>query len=426
MRALLVFMAASLFACGSSDDEGAPNAPAMLAPSVPLPECPDHDYGVCDVREPDCQQRLASLAACIRGSEPLAELAIDVMTEVEYAEKLRQDSADTPEPTVDHFERALGMLQLAPEAGTTRAEDIANRVENVLGVYYNDEKRIIVIDHGEPADTAYIDATLVHEVVHALQDADYDLGNWPTEPALTFDSRLVRRSVIEGEADFLGYRAVVPLLGLDIAEVDFDSALREHVLFVEGRLAESESLYRDSYATFPYGFGAMRAYHAWQEGGPRGLDAAWASPPGTTQQILSEQLGLNTPLASGLELAEPVVEALTLTTRDTLGAWGLGLYLATRGDPEPKERSLSWRGDRLSVFTDTVAEGDIAPNPPKTYLLWQLELESESMAQGLLQSLGSSCLGASAGTRAIISCDDSSSQGGSDLYAWGMSWLLEP
>jgi hypothetical protein len=425
MRRLLGLLALVIAACGSSDEPDSSPLPPVLEPAVPLPECPEHDYEVCDVRNADCQQRLASLAACIRGSEPVADLPIDVLSEAEYAEKIRQDLADTPEPAVDHFERALSMLQLAPETGTTRAEDIANRVENVLGVYYSDEKRIIIIDHGKPADTAYIDATLVHEFVHALQDVDYDLSNWQQEAALTFDVRLALRSVVEGEASFLDARAAVPLLGIDIAEVDFDSAMREYLSAVEDEIAESKSRYRDSYATFPYGFGAIRAYRAWLEGGLRGLEAAWASPPRTTQQILSEQLGLNTPQESGVEISEPVVEGLALTTRDTLGAWGLSLFLAARNEREPQERALSWRGDQLSVFTDTVVEGEPSPNAPRTYLLWQLELDSESMAQALAQAASSSCRGASFGTRAMLSCDGSLSPVGSDLYAWGESWLRE-
>lgn len=423
MRSRLLLLASLLLACGSTDDEGDPNAPAMLAPAVPLPECPDHDYGVCDIREPDCQQRLASLAACIRGSEPLGDLRIDLMTEAEYVEKRQQDLADAPEAEISHFGRALELLQLEKPGGVTRAEALETQAKNVLGVYFHEEKRIVVIDHGLPADTAYINATLVHEVVHALQDADYDLSNWPDEPRLTLDSRLARNSVVEGEANFLEYRAIVPLLGLDVAEVDFESAMREHLSFVESKVTESTAPYRDSYATFPYGYGAIRAFHAWQERGARGLDAAWASPPLTTQQILAEQLGLNTPQTSGLEVAEPVVEGLTLVAHDVLGAWGLRLFLAASQLEEPAERALSWRGDSLWVFTESVAEGAVPPDAPSTYVLWQLELESEQAARAVAVANLRSCLGAAVGTRAVFTCNTANSQVPSDLEAWGSSWL---
>jgi hypothetical protein len=99
--------------------------------------------------------------------------------------------------------------------------------------------------------------------------------------------------------------------------------------------------------------------------------------------------------------------------------------LAARGGPDPETRALSWRGDRLSVFGDTVAEGGIPQNPPKTYLLWQIELDSEAQARALADMNLSPCIGAAAGPRVVISCDDSPSQAGSDLYGWGMSWLLE-
>jgi hypothetical protein len=382
----------------------------MLNPPTPLPECPDANYTACDVREPDCQSSIVALAACIRDSEPLT-VPIEVLTESDYTALLQAEAEDEPEAEIKHFQRALAWLELAPEQTTTRDEEIDHHVTSVLGVYRPAEKRIIIVDHGKPADTPYIDATLLHEAVHALQDADYDLTTWPGEPAETFDARLARNAVVEGEADFYEYRAVAALLGLDVAQVDFESALLEHLDFVQARLSESTAPYRDSYATFPYGFGALQAFHAWQEGGPRGTDAIWASPPGTTQQLMAQQLGLNEPQATPRELPLPEIEGLTLYASDVLGAWGLHLVLGMDGVSNPAERALDWRGDRLRVFTDT-------DNQP--YLLWQLELASEDAAR-LLTRTRAGCTGRSFATRAFVSCGDH--QVRDELTSWADAWL---
>jgi hypothetical protein len=357
--------------CSSRDEPATPTL--SLAPPAPLPECPDADYSPCDIREGSCQRQLGDLAACLREDAPLAT-PIDVMTEAEYLALLRQEAEGSSEPPVKHFNRAISKLGLAPLQNISYDDQLETRVANLGGVYRPEEKRIIIIDRERTGDRVYDDIVLVHELVHALQDADHDLLHWPDDEPTTFDSGLAHSTLVEGEAKFYEYRASVPLLGLDLDDVDLEVTLQENLERSFEQALSAELLMSESYATVTYGMGAVQTLRVWNESGPRGMDPLWASPPRTMQRIMSELFGLNTPQDRGIDIAAPEIEALAAYDDTTLGAWGLYLVLAKAGEAQPLERSLTWRGDHLWVFED----GDAA-----TYALWQLELESSEAAQDL-------------------------------------------
>ncbi len=426
MRQLFLLLCAlAISGCGSSDDEATPTGVGI--PRVePLPECPEADYSTCDITEAACQTRLFELAACMRESEVPSDIRIELKTEAQYAEIVTLDLLDDPPPLIDHFARALAMLDLAPATPPSQEQDIAAFVANLYGVFRQNEQRIIIIDHGDDTSSSLArDAVLLHEMVHAIQHAENDLSTWPrVDEPWTFDRRLAAKSLVEGEASFYEYRAAAPLLGVDIASVDFDMVLAEHLSLLFERVESSESPYDASYLSVPYAIGAPMVHARWLDGGPKGVEALWAEPPRTTQQILAELYAMDEPQAQGLEIEAPVIQppgplgGLTLDSWDTLGAWGLYLYYVNQDVDDPLPHALSWRGDQLGVYTDG----------QNTYALWQVELGNEAEAQLLdrtfrvLSEAGHGAHGTS-GTRAFLSIgklrDDM------ELTDWGGAWLTE-
>lgn len=75
------------------------------------------------------------------------------------------------------------------------------QTEGVAGFYSSNQDRIVII-RGDGQSTIN-EATLVHELTHALQDQYGYLGERPTE---TRDARLADRSVIEGDAVYVQSR----------------------------------------------------------------------------------------------------------------------------------------------------------------------------------------------------------------------------
>jgi hypothetical protein len=421
---LLLPLLLALAACSSGSDGprggGSSEEPEREAAPA-LPECPDESYAACDVSDADCQAGLMSLAACLRESEPVEGLPIEFPTPEELLSLLEQDREGMEEPpAINHFERALSVLSLAPAEGVSQAEDLAGYVDSVDGIYRRNEKRILFIDRGDVLDDANANALLLHEMVHALQDADYDLANWAGYEATTFDAYLAARSVVEGEATFYQYRAAMPLLGLDHRSVDFREALNTQLSYRLGDAYSSPTPYGASYATFGYGFGAANVYETWTDNGPRGIDGLFASPPATTREIMA-RLYLGTVDAIDIvEVPEPQVTGLTLHSHDTLGAWGLDLFLVKAGLewPDHYEHALGWRGDHLWVYTDEATL-------EQTHALWQIELASAAEAAAIdavLSPLAKIEHGTQ-GTRVFVSLGFETPV--ADLTEWGQTWIAE-
>jgi hypothetical protein len=385
-RSALSLLALLLLAGCDGDDPPQPPPPELPA-APPLPECPDATYTPCDVRARKCQAKLGELAACLRKNDPLDHLTIDVLSEAAYTAMERGELSE-PKPSALAFRRALAAFELLPPDAPSPDEVAEDRTSNIAGLYRSDQKRIIIVDHGKPADSVNTNLTLLHEFIHALQDADVDLENWPAgAPWNTFDLALARKSVVEGEATFYEYRAAVPFLGLDIAEADVDSALLEHLDYVIKKDFESDVPLDMSFLTFPYAYGARLAYAGWLDGGPRGTDPLWATPPATTQQVMATVLGLGEPVTEGIEIAPPDLsqdsqpyDSLAIMASDSLGAWGLALLLNQVHQAAPDKLALAWRGDRLFAAQP--------PSSDTTCALWEFELDSAESAQAVDKAFG--------------------------------------
>jgi hypothetical protein len=412
--------------CGDGDEPPRVEE-ASLHPPTPLPECPDEDYRSCDVRDPECLKALSQLTACLRQSRPL-QIPTELLTEDAYRDQLLRRSAED-EPSMPHFDRALSSLGLAPPKSPPVSALIEERVTNLGGFYDSIEKRIVIIDHGRPADGPETDAVLVHELVHSLQDADYDLAHWPEDEPQSFDAALAARTLVEGEASLYEYRAAAALFGLDVGEVDLESALQHHLSSALEDALQATSVLPTSFRTLPYGMGALRAFAAWQQGGPRGVDALWAVPPRTMQRVMAELFGMNEPQDSGIEITAPVIDQLTLDSHEVLGAWCLYFLQMQAGSTAPLESALSWRGDHFWVYTDESSA---------TYALWQLEFDGGTAARAWNEFFNSrngrptrfgtaaaTFLSETAGSRVYVSYAYGGRPPAAPLTTWGKAWLAE-
>jgi hypothetical protein len=352
-----LLLALSLTAC-SGDDHGA-------AGPVPLRECPDHDYGTCDTREPDCQQRLLSLAACVFGSREMPDVPIRVLTEDELRAELQQEESETPAEELAQnaaIESVLHDLDLVEQGALSSEATIEQLVQNFDGLYRDAERGIVLIDRGAPKNDVEYDVLLLHELIHAVQDAQYDLNALFDEHATTTDSALAFRALVEGEASWYQYRVAAAMLGYDSVYYDFRQLfvdLRQD-LVAEAKAADSP--YIESFGTFPYGFGTKLMYEAWLTD-RAGFEAPlFASPPLTTTEIMNLSLGIVEAPRVLHEFTEPTAEGdFALIADDVLGDWMLNLCLVRKG-----LSSVRWLGDHLWIYQAT--DGRLA-------WLWQLQLE---------------------------------------------------
>jgi hypothetical protein len=148
---------------------------------------------------------------------------------------------------------------------------------NVLGYYSPSEKRLVLIS--VDADRTVVDPhTLAHELVHALQDQHYDLGA-SAASVRTQDAQLARNGLIEGEANYLA------ALYVERCATEWDCLERPD--------AGDPGSDRDVNLPLllivfqPYSDGPVYVDSLVASGGWAAVNAAHASLPATTEQVIT-------------------------------------------------------------------------------------------------------------------------------------------
>ncbi|HXK19763.1 MAG TPA: hypothetical protein VNG33_18255, partial [Polyangiaceae bacterium] len=116
---------------GARDDGSDDSSPA---PTAATPQCLDADYSLCDIRDAACQTRIAGLAACLRGSEPL-DIHIDVLTEDEYTQQTLDEITQQPPSQLYHFYRVLALLDFSAGMVGSLSAGVGGYVKQLGGVY---------------------------------------------------------------------------------------------------------------------------------------------------------------------------------------------------------------------------------------------------------------------------------------------------
>lgn len=184
--------------------------------------------------------------------------------------------------------RALGYI-----GADEHMRDINRSIAGYLLGFYSTRTRTVWLAT-EYAETEFEDLTaderdtLVHEIIHALQDHHFDLAATYGETRdldvlrLDLDATLAWQAVVEGDATlhtdrFAGRVSVIPIGG------------GRHFLAAAGESADiPASISRQSY--FPYSTGADWARVVLENHGIEALNAYLAEPPPATASILHPEL----------------------------------------------------------------------------------------------------------------------------------------
>jgi hypothetical protein len=371
-----ILSAAALVAC-STGGSGA-------GATAPLDECPDLDYSTCDTLKAACQTKLRELAACIYGVTAPSRVPVRLLTEQQLLDELEseRDAAEAPDPAdpaaLPHVERALVDLKLLQAGELSKStEFLAGTVKHLSSVYRGAERGIVLIDRGEPQDSVETDAQLIHELVHVLQDAEYDLDTWRSQYPTNPDAALALDSITEGQATFVQYRAWAAMSGTDANSIDWRSTfIKRRQELLDTALADG-SPYFVSKATFPDGFGATLAAAAWQAAGPAYHADQFVTPPLTTLEVVAQNLHRDLPSLDTSAFQTPLVtDGYTAVEETVLGAFLLELAAHQLGDAsrDPLALPLAWRGDNLSVYA--------GPSDESAWL-WQIQVDDDTTAQAL-------------------------------------------
>lgn len=347
----------------------APLALLLAAACAPEPPC---GLRACDVRDAACQRMAAEAAACLRGVDPV-DVPVAVVTRDAYVA-----AAENPPLTSDQiisflfWNAGLAALGLGPTDDSVATDGAANAAQ-IGGFYSPTDKQITIIENGGAMDSLFWVGVLVHENVHALQDARFDLAQLAAAYDVDLDRALAFGAVLEGDATYVEDLAKSGFFGIGAGDVPWPSVFDQWQASARDEARVSARPVSLAWAFFDYPFGTAFVKGAVDVANGSRVDHLFAAPPSGTREVMA---GFGAPEPTGALWAEdlgpdavPVLGArFQYVGADRLGAWLFEVFLnrALQYDRDAANLAKSLRGDVLSVFIEQETLGAVA--------VWRLRL----------------------------------------------------
>jgi hypothetical protein len=324
---------------------GVPPEPAPVAASSPA------------TREARLIARMLSRVVTARGLEAKRPVPGMLLDRAALIARVKEHVArELPPEAIRNEGLALQLFGFVPTEFDYEAAQY-RLLEDQLAGYYepSDGTMYMASDLGDQE----AEATLAHELVHALQDERWNLENRSKYVAGDGDRSEAVSALAEGDATSAMFDVLIAHGGqggstrsaIDVPDEVFAEQIREGMN--QGPGAASPHVMRTSLAA-PYIYGTLFVHALRRRGGWAAVDGAWDSPPATTEQILHVDKWLS---------REPAI-AVAAPPFATLGpGWGvadedsegeLGTRLAFEEWMDPKAAaatSADWGGDRGVLVT---------------------------------------------------------------------------
>lgn len=199
------------------------------------------------------------------------------------------------------------------------------------------------------------EATLAHELVHALQDQHYDLKKRSTYRPGKSDETLALACLAEGDATSLMMDYVMAADHHTALDLE-DNNLREMMSAgMETKELVGVPHILKSSLIAPYIDGLFFVHAARRKGGWPAVNAIWERTPTTTEQVLhydkweakEEPIAVTTPTANALGAG------WKLDDEDSMGELGFRLtYEEWMPAIDARKAAAEWGGDRSAIYTN--------------------------------------------------------------------------
>jgi hypothetical protein len=299
--------------------------------------------------EDDLAAAVAEIEAQVRETRQLPDPQIgppELLTRDELAAELDASFAEDYPPDEREADnvvlRALGLLDAGQDVGELQKDLLTSQV---LGFYDDQARRMVIVSD------AGLDAlgriTYAHEYTHALQDKAFGLAGLELEAEGQDDRSLGRLALVEGDATvtmFLWALQFAPEVMAEIQETPIPDT------------GEAPQWMVDS-LSFPYVAGATFVFQLWTTADPGAVDAVYAQPPASTEQILhyDKYVAGEVPIeVPELDLAGALGARWSAVESTSIGEAQIGIFLRFLGasDQVAAAASSGWGGDRLTAARD--------------------------------------------------------------------------
>ncbi len=222
--------------------------------------------------------------------------------------------------------------------------------EQIAGFYDDELKQMFVVQgagfHGPER------ITYAHEYTHALQDQHYDLRNGLgfNDDACELDSERCAaiQALVEGDASLLEERWLLTYA----TDQDYQDLL-DFYDSLESPVFDSAPQFLQDDFIFPYQSGRGFVEHFFLDGGFAAVDAVYADPPSSTEQILHpERYPRDRPIKlEAAELLASLGSGWREIDRDVVGEWYTQLTLREQLSGElAAPAAEGWGGDYFLAF----------------------------------------------------------------------------
>ncbi|MDJ0756321.1 MAG: hypothetical protein QNJ45_22510 [Ardenticatenaceae bacterium] len=304
--------------------------------------------------------RVRANVMAIRGLNIIAPIYESRMGMIDLRRFLREEGY-TAEQAFDETQ-ILALFDLAPRGGNIYEDAIQFTSTNILGFYNPDTLDLALI--GNSRDLTILDEyTYAHEIMHALQDQHFSLGDLTAEEArLGAESYLPLRALAEGEAELLQeiYLSQGYISEADQVEIFNELERLPRSSGQSAAVVDTPAIIVET-SIFPYQTGLEFARTIYNQSGWEGLNNTWINTPTSTEQILHPERYLNGDVPQEIVL-KPVNGILDdgwrLLGSGALGEFHLRLMLDLWLDnADVNVAATGWGGDQYEAYiSDTTGE----------------------------------------------------------------------
>lgn len=320
-------------------DDGSPPATTVQEGDAPDSGA-TADEPISGAQREQIVEDLVDATERLRGLRFLQEPDITFLNDAQFRERLRQElNDDLDAAELADVERIWQALDLIDD--DVSLEQILRQAlgEGVLGFYEPEADQLVM--RGVDLDP-YTQSTLVHELVHALDDQHFDLHRPDLSDGDDTEAHFGFTGLVEGTArwvenQWLAELGPEELQELRAAEARFganaDLSGIPEVLLVD--------------LSLPYVVGPTFVGSLVVAGGTDAIDAAYLEPPVTGEQLFEPSEYLES--VPVVEVAAPPADG-EVVSEGVLGASTLYELLLFRNPGTAAQVALAWGGDRYVVW----------------------------------------------------------------------------
>jgi hypothetical protein len=374
MKRTAIFLAALAIGCGSTTPAPAPAAQPVAAATGPVPVA-SAPAGSAERNEREPRQtrliaRMLRRVERARGLDTKRPVPGVLLDRPALIGRVKDHvSRELPPEAIRNEGLALQLFGFIPTQFDYEAAEYKLLQEQLAGYYEpSDGTMYMASDLGDEE----ADATLAHELVHALQDQRWNLAERSKYRPGEGDRSEAVSALAEGDATSAMFDVMIaraaPSSGktaVDLPDDVFAEQIRAGMN--EGPGATAPHVMRTSLAA-PYIYGTLFVHALRRRGGWAAVNRAWDDPPTTSEQIMHLEKWLAHEPA--LSVTAPTFAALgpgwTSADVDTEGELGTRIAFEEWMDPKAAaEASVGWGGDR----------GVLATNGDRVAFVWRLRYD---------------------------------------------------